>query len=214
MTAEAAPPPAAPEREPYPVRLEIERQEKQSRLTNFPLGIGMFIRAILIIPNYVVLYLLGIVASVVYLIATFAILFTGRYPEGMFNFFVGVNRWSLNVSAYLFNLNDTYPAFSTEEEKYPASYSVDYPERLSRILNFPFFGMFIKAFLAIPNIVVLYLVFIVAYVLVFIAQFAILFTGSFPEGMHKFVVGALRWQMRTSAYLLALTDRYPPFSLS
>jgi hypothetical protein len=47
----------------------------------------------------------------------------------------------------------------------------------------------------------------------FIAQFAVLFTGSFPQGMHGFMAGVLRWSARVNAYLYALTDRYPPFSL-
>jgi hypothetical protein len=67
----------------------------------------------LAIPHYIVLFFLDIAAVVVVVIAWFAILFTGRYPEGMFDFVVGVMRWSLRVTAYAFLLvTDRYPPFS------------------------------------------------------------------------------------------------------
>jgi hypothetical protein len=67
----------------------------------------------LAIPHYIVLFFLDIAAVVVVVVAWFAILFTGRYPEGMFNFVVGVMRWSLRVTAYAFLLvTDRYPPFS------------------------------------------------------------------------------------------------------
>ena len=198
----------------YPIRLDIRRPETQSRLTNFPLFIGTFIRAILAIPHFIVLYFLGIIGALVYFIATFAILFTGKYPLGMFNFYVGVQRWSTNITAYLSHLYDQYPPFSTEQQQYPLTYEVDYPETLSRLLNAPFIGIVIKFVLLIPHFVALFFLAIVAYILIFIAQFAILFSGSFPEGMHRFVTGYTRWTVRVNGYLYALTDKYPPFSMS
>ncbi|HEU0073102.1 MAG TPA: DUF4389 domain-containing protein, partial [Dehalococcoidia bacterium] len=64
------------------------------------------------------------------------------------------------------------------------------------------------------HIIILYFLFIIAGVLVFLAQFAILFTGTFPKGMHTFVVGLHRWYVRVIGYMYAMTDKYPPFSLS
>ena len=198
-----------------PVRLDIQRPESQSRLTNFPLGIGLFIREILLIPHLIILYFLQLVGGIVYFIATFAILFTGRYPQGLFNFFVGYTRWTNNIYSYLLSLHDKYPPFSMEAQSdFPLSFSVEYPGQLSRILNFPFIGQLIKAILLIPNLIVLMFLALVAFVVLFIAQFAILFTGSFPEGMHKFMVGVGRWSARVNAYLYGLTDKYPPFSMS
>jgi hypothetical protein len=71
------------------------------------------VKWILAIPHYIVLAFLYIAVFVVVIIAWFAILFTGRYPEGMFDFVVGVIRWSLRVTAYAFLLvTDRYPPFS------------------------------------------------------------------------------------------------------
>jgi hypothetical protein len=201
-----------PPADEYPVTLAVDREEEQSRLTNFPF-LGDFIRIVLLIPNLIVLLVLSILAWVVYFIATFAILFTGNYPRGMFNFSVGVLRWGLAINAYMQHLTDTYPGFSMEDQ--PAiSFDVAYPDGLNRLTNFPLIGFYIKALLLIPSLIVAYFLSIVAYLLIFIAEFAILFTGSFPRGMHGFVSGTLRWNIRIQCYLLALTDRYPPFSMS
>ncbi len=75
------------------------------------------VKWLLAIPHYVVLFFLGIAALVVVIIAWFAILFTGRYPKGLFDFVVGVMRWSLRVSAYAFLLTtDEYPPFALSEQ--------------------------------------------------------------------------------------------------
>lgn len=73
------------------------------------------VKWLLAIPHYIVLFFLAIAAFVVVVIAWFAILFTGRYPEGMFTFVVGVFRWGLRVQAYAFLLvTDRYPPFSLQ----------------------------------------------------------------------------------------------------
>ncbi|MFC1980482.1 DUF4389 domain-containing protein, partial [Chloroflexota bacterium] len=74
------------------------------------------VKWILAIPHYIILIFLGIAAVVSVVIAWFAILFTGRYPRGLFDFVVGVFRWSLRVEVYAFLLTtDRYPPFSLSE---------------------------------------------------------------------------------------------------
>ncbi len=71
------------------------------------------VKWLLAIPHYIVLFFLIIAAFFVVIVAWFAILFTGRYPKGMFEFVVGVMRWSLRVSAYAALLTtDEYPPFT------------------------------------------------------------------------------------------------------
>jgi hypothetical protein len=70
------------------------------------------VKWLLAIPHYVVLFFLGIALFVCVIIAWFAILFTGRYPRSLFNFVLGVERWSLRVVAYAILLvTDDYPPF-------------------------------------------------------------------------------------------------------
>ena len=66
----------------------------------------------------------------------------------------------------------------------------------------------------IPHAIILYFIQIAAQVVVFISWFIALFTGSVPPGLHTFVAGYQRWNLRYTAYALLLTDQYPPFSLS
>ena len=184
----------------YPLRFEIEYPEQLSRWL-------IFVKWLLAIPHFLILYALSALANVITLIAFFAILFTGRYPRGLFDFVVNIYRWQENVFAYYALFRDEYPPFSWEPGKYPVTFEVDYPERLSRWM------IFVKWLLAIPHFIVLMFLYIAALVVWFIAWFAILFTGRFPRGMFDFIVGVLRWNYRVSAYTSLLRDDYPPFSL-
>jgi hypothetical protein len=186
----------------YPLRFDVEYPDRLSRWK-------IFVKGLLAFPHILIVGALGTVAYVMIVIAWFAILFTGRYPQGLFNFVVGVYRWNANVSAYTSLLRDEYPPFTMEAGHYPVTFEVDYPERLSRWL------IFVKWLLAIPNVIVLMVLGLAYYVTLIIAWFAILFTGRYPSGLFGFGVGVQRWSLRVSAYAVYLfTDKYPPFSLS
>jgi hypothetical protein len=165
----------------------------------------IFIKWLLIIPHWIIIYFLGIAVGVTTFIAWWAILFTGRYPMGLWNFALMVQRWTARVMAYLYLQRDEYPPFGDED--YPVLYHLDYPERLSR------WKIFVKWLLVIPHIIVLYILFLAAGVSLFIAWWAILFTGRFPRGLFNFVVGVTRWNQRVSTYVGLMTDAYPPFSM-
>ena len=165
------------------------------------------IKWLLIIPQFIVLAVVGIAAYVVGIIAFFAILITGRYPAGMFNFSVGVLRWAANVTAYTYLQRDEYPPFSLQPGLYAVTLSLDYPQSLSR------WKIFFKWLFAIPHLIVLYLLNIARSVCVFVAFFSILFTKTYPRGLFTFVVGTDRWTYRVYSYLFLLTDAYPPFSM-
>jgi hypothetical protein len=184
----------------YPVTFDVEYPAELSRWM-------IFVKWLLAIPHIVVLYLLILVAAVVEFIAFFTILFTKKYPPGLFNFVVGVNRWTANVSAYIFLMRDEYPPFSMDAGKYPVTYDVEQPQELSRWL------IFVKWLLVLPNAIVAVLLLFVAEIVTFIAWFAILSTKKYPESLFQFVVGALRWQHRANAYSNLMTDKYPPFSM-
>lgn len=165
----------------------------------------IFVKWLLAIPHLIVLTLLGVGLLIFTVIAWFAILITGSYPHGMWNFSMMVLRWNARVSAYIYLQRDDYPPFGNED--YPVLFQMDYPERLSRGL------IFIKWLLAIPHFIILYVLGIIAELVVIIAWFAILFTGKYPRAMFDFITGVLRWSNRVSVYSLLLTDAYPPFTL-
>jgi hypothetical protein len=89
----------------YPLTFDIEYPEKLSRWL-------IFVKWLLIIPHLIVILLLGIVYMITLVIAWFAILFTGRYPKGMFDFAVGLLRWGARINAYFLLMRDDYPPFS------------------------------------------------------------------------------------------------------
>ena len=144
--------------------------------------------------------------GVVTFIAWFAILFTGAYPRGMWDFALMVQRWQTRVTVYTYLMRDEYPPFG--DEPYPVRFELAYPERLSRGL------IFIKWLLIIPHVFCLAFLGFVAGLSLIIAWFAILITGNYPRGIFEFVVGVLRWGVRVNLYASLMTDVYPPFSLA
>jgi hypothetical protein len=199
---EAASPPVATLAADYPVRFDVEYPERLSRWM-------IFVKWLLAIPHFIIIYLLQIVAGVMVLVAFFSVLFTKKWPRGMFDFMVQIQRWTMNTWVYAGTLmRDEYPPFSGEPGAYPVQLEVDYDENLSRWM------IFVKWLLVLPHLIVLLFLALAAYVVVAIAFFAILFTGRYPRGMFDFVVGVMRWWMRVQAYAhWLMTDRYPPFSL-
>lgn len=162
------------------------------------------------IPHFFCLFFVGFVAGICSFVAWFAVLFTGKYPKGLFDFVTGTYDWGLRVAAYFGNFRDEYPAFGLKAD-YPVSFSVTYPEKLSRglLLLRTLFGWI---YIYIPHCFCLCFRLIGHSVVAFIAWWAILFTGKMPQSMFNFLTGTFRWIMNVNAYTCYLTDEYPPFS--
>jgi hypothetical protein len=208
---------------PYPLRLTGELSPRLSR------GLWL-VKWLLAIPHFVVLFFLWIAFLAVSVVAFCAILFTGRYPKGLFDFNVGVLRWSWRVGFYGYSAlgTDTYPPFTLKDvPEYPAHLDVDYPRSLSRGL------VLVKWWLlALPHYLVVAVFAGGAWaawtgighgwmwssggligLLVFFAGVALLFSGRYPKSLYDFVLGMNRWVFRVAAYAGLMTDAYPPFRL-
>ena len=197
----------------YPVSVTGE-------LTDLPSRGWWLLKWLLALPHFIILIFLGIAFTVVAVIAFFAILFTGKYPKGLFDFNAGVLRWSWRVSFYSYGAlgTDKYPPFTLASvDDYPADLQIEYPERLSRglvlikwwLLAIPHYIITIIFTSGSSHILPLGLV----PILVIFAAIVVLFTGKYPKDIFKFVVGMNRWICRNTAYTSLMTDKYPPFRL-
>ena len=129
---------------------------------------------------------------VLYVVAFFAILFTGRFPRGLFDIMLGYLAWSTRVNAYMNLMTDRYPPFALTADDYPAAIGIEYPEQVSRLtaaLRFLFGFIYV----GIPHGIALTVLGIVAFVLLIVSAFAILFTGKYPRGLFDFIEGVMRW---------------------
>jgi len=187
------------------------------------------VKWLLAIPHFIVLFFLWIAFLAVSVIAFFAILFTGRYPRGLFEFNVGVLRWSWRVGFYSYSAlgTDSYPPFTLKDvPDYPARVAVAYPETLSRglvlikwwLLAIPHYlivGVFVgsgMAAWAVGNGWLLGSGGLIG-LLVAIAAVSLLFTTRYPKSLYDFLLGMNRWVFRVVAYSSLMTDAYPPFRL-
>jgi hypothetical protein len=207
----------------YPLRIEGTLDRELSR------GLWL-IKWLLAIPHFVILVFLWIAMLACTVVALFAILFTGRYPRALFDFNVGVFRWSWRVGFYSYNAlgTDRYPPFTLRDvPDYPARLDVEYPQELSRGLALVKWWL-----LAIPHYLIVSVFLDTGWtvwgvndgwgavsfgglitLLVLIAGVVLLFTARYPKPIYDFILGMNRWVFRVAAYALLMTDRYPPLRL-
>ncbi len=170
---------------------------------------------ILAIPHFIVLYALNIVAELLAFVAWILGVFTGKVPEGILGIIAMYIRYSTRVSVYAAFLKEEYPPFTFAttfvDPGDDPRVRVDFApstEGRNRLT------IFFRILMAIPHLIVLSLISIVAFFAFVIGWFAVLITGAWPDGIRSFIVGLLRWSTRLNSYMYLLTDDYPPFSLS
>jgi hypothetical protein len=186
---------------PYPVTFRADYVEKRSRLTTF-------FRLILAIPHFIVVFFYFLAAEIVVIIAWFALLFTGRYPTGMYDFVAGALRYQTRVYGYASLLTDEYPPFSGDPAApFPVDLSIGPPKAEYSRLKVLF-----RLILGIPVLIIQYAMQIVAQVGAFLAWFAIVILGRQPKGLQDMIVLGLSYQQRATAYFALLTEDWPPFT--
>jgi uncharacterized protein DUF4389 len=187
----------------YPISYEADPAlENRNRLTTF-------FRYFVQIPWVIVVALYGIAAEIAAIIAWFAIVFTGRYPEGLYNFNAGFLRMATRVNGFSYLLTDEYPPFNGDEAPaYPVRVGVppalDTYDRLKTGLRL-IFGIPVYLLAIVQSLILA--------VCTLIAWFAIVFTGRLSEGLFNPMRSASAYLARAGGYFLLLTEDWPPFSL-
>ena len=186
---------------PYPIAVSAAYEgDARNRLTTF-------FRYLIAIPWAFVAWLYLVAAAVLAVIAWFAIAFTGRYPSGAYGFNVRVLRMVTRVNGFQLLLTDELPRFDGDpDEHYPiqvaAMPALPRYSRAKALLRLP---------LAIPVVLLAYVQNVIAAACSVVAWFAILFTGRLPEGLYRGIRGAVAYETRALAYMLLMTEDYPPF---
>ena len=192
---------------PYPATFRFDAPE---RVANWrPL-----VNWLLAIPQLLIVTVLRYVAQLLAVVCWFIILFTGRLPAELANFQVMYLRYYLRTSVFAGFLREEYPPFgfamSPDDPGGDPRVRVDVAPRLEQRNRLTVGFRFI---LVIPQFIVLAVLAIAECVVLVIAFFAVLFTGRWPAGLRDFTLGVLRWWLRVDAYVLLLTDQYPPYTL-
>ncbi len=226
---EAAAPVLHPRSEPetfsaYPVTVEGTLDPRLSRWM-------WLVKWLLAIPHLIVLAFLWIAFVVLSIVVFFSILFTGRYPRGIFDFNVGVLRWTFRVGFYAFEVigTDRYPPFTLADADYPARFDVEYPQELSRGLVLVKWWLLALPHYLIVGVLTSGLIWWTTDlgdgdqileigggligILVLVAGVILLFTGTYPRGLFDLLMGLNRWVLRVAAYAALMRDEYPPFRL-
>jgi hypothetical protein len=184
----------------YPIVYKQDPPVKRNRLT-------VLFRALLVIPHYIWAFFYGLASFVVIVIAWFAILFTGRWPAGMYDFTAGFQRFVGRLTAYTYVIVDTYPPFDGGEHP-------DYPVQIvipPRKPEYSRLKTFFRPILSIP-------IYIVQYVFtlwLFFVSIALWFCGVFAGSTSPELTEAMRMPMayyvRSNAYFYLITEDWPPF---
>jgi Domain of unknown function (DUF4389) len=186
----------------YPISYDADvALEGRNRLTSF-------LRYIVAIPWLIVASIYGFVAEIVAVIAWFAIVFTGKYPEGLYNFNAGYLRMISRVYGFEYLLNDEWPPFGGDD-------APDYPVRIgipAPLDEYDRLKTGLRLLIGIPVWLLAIVQSIILSVCAVIAWFVILFTGKLPEGLFNPMRSAIAYLTRGTGYFLLLTEDYPPFT--
>ncbi len=166
---------------------------------------------VLAVPHYPILIALYLLYPLLTFVAGVAILFTGHYPRPIFDFNVGVLRWSWRVMNYRFPMNttDKYPPFTlAPRPDYPGDLEVDYPEQLTN------WAVLVKWWLlGLPQIILCWAMEPLLQVLCVINAAWLLCAGTNHQGMFDLLMGIVRWRYRVAVYVSLMRDEYPPYRM-
>jgi hypothetical protein len=207
------PPPAYPlAPDAYPVNVSYDRAALINRLWGV-LWIGQFVRWILLIPHYIVMFLIAIVVAIQLLVTWIPVLILGRFPSWGYRWVGGLMAYYERVTAYAMLMTSTYPPFALETDDYPIMVRYDEGVRINRAWGIPIIGYIVRFIVLIPHFIVLWLLSILVWFLAWVVWIPVLLLGRQADLIYTILGGYYRWSLRVAAYMFLMVDKYPPFSL-
>jgi len=199
------------EQKVYP-NFSVANNAKPNRFLNFPF-LGVIVKVVILIPVFVELSFLSLAAFFVLFVNWFVVLFTGKYWDTAYSFFLSLMRFTGKIQLYILGITDTYPGFALNTNGL-FELTIAKPEKPNRWFAVPFFGIFVRFILLIPYIIFTNVLLRGSEVAMFFSWFTILFKGNLPESLYEFEKDSLRVSFAGSSYLLGLSDTYPSFAIS
>jgi hypothetical protein len=187
----------------YPIQYECDYKEDRNRLTTF-------FRLFMCIPHFIVGYVLGIIAFFAVVITWFSIVFTGKYPDGLYNFNAGVLRFANRLNAYFNLATDDFPSFGMGDDP-------DYPVRAKIAGPLPEYNRLkagLRLIFGIPVYIIMYALQIIGGLAAMVSWFFIVITGKQNESLQSGINLSLSYSAKAYGYFMLLTEDWPPISAS
>jgi hypothetical protein len=172
-----------------------------------------FVKWILAIPHLFIIGALQGLAQVLAYIGYWIVALTGTYPRGLLGLIDLAFHWSARTWGWIAGISDDYPPFEPEPRDYPVGLELPRPDTPAKGWAVAGIFVFPKLFALLPHVLVLIFVNLAAAVAMWFGYLVAMFTGRLPAGIQDFLASTLQWNARIYAWLVGLTDEYPPFRL-
>jgi hypothetical protein len=194
----------------YPIKVTFDRDQQINRLWGIPV-VGMTIRWILLIPHFLIVWILGVVSGLSILVTWIPVLVSGRFPTWALDLYEMTYRWTVRISAYGLLMVGPYPPFSSDAP-YPVDVTIDSGRELNRLWGIPFLGIWLRSLLLIPHAIVVFILAIGMGFAFLVIWLPVLLNGRFPQLGYDLFGGYLRLSTRMSLWALLVPAPYPPIS--
>ena len=196
----------------YPVQVTFDENQRINRLWGIPF-LGWFVRILLLIPHFIVLYVLQFAVSLSLLVSWIPVLLMGRQAGALTSLYVGTLRYTTRVLAWAFMLAGPYPPILPGSAPYPVNVEVQTDGSMNRLWGIPFLGFYLRAILVIPHAILVFILYFPVVLISLVIWLPILINGRMPGFGYTLYGGFLRLWTRTYLWVLLTPVPYPPIRI-
>lgn len=197
----------------YPVQVTFDPDQLINRLWGIPI-LGWSVRFLLLIPHFIVLWVLGLLLGLSVLVSWIPVLFTGHQAAVIVEFYAMCYRYTTRVLAWALFLAGPYPQILPGMVPYPVNVEVNGSGSINRLWGIPFFGIWVRGILVIPHAILLLILYVPLILFSLVAWVPILINGRMPTIGYAIYGGFLRLTARATMWVLLVPAPYPPLSIT